>query len=292
MGDEPIQNPTPSELKEVPSFQIPQEFFERRGRILSVINQKGGCGKTTTAINVSAALSREGFQVLVIDLDAQANATIGFGIQLDPQEKNIYHLFKERSLQAADLIRPTYLERLHLIPSSRSVAALAAELLTVSNWQYLLRGHLRTLQTLYHYILIDCPPALNALTVNALTASEDMVIPLQTHFFSLEGMKELFVTVQGVRQYLNPLLKNGMILPTLYDRRTKISKEMLLAIREYFTEQVLETVIGINVRLIESVMQGKSVLTYDPTSSGARDYHSLARELIRRELSTLTPAPR
>jgi len=258
-------------------FVVPVELFEQRGRTFSIINQKGGCGKTTTAINLGAGLAKEGFQVLLIDLDPQAHATLGLGLRL-------YHLFKEPSTPPVDVIRRTSAENLHLVPSGRAVTSLAVEVLEFLNWEYVLRSYLRLLKPSYHYILIDCPPALNALTINALTASDDMIIPIQTHYFSLEGMKELFLTVSWVREKLNPLLKNGRILPTLFDRRTKISHEMLQAIRDYFKDQVLETIININVRLIESVMQGLSVLSYDPYSRGARDYRALARELIQSEV--------
>ena len=270
------------------TFQIPEELFQKRGRTLSIINQKGGCGKTTTAINLAASLAEIGFQVLLIDLDSQANATLGLGLRLEPTEKTTYHLFKENWLVASDLIRPTYIENLHVFPASRAVSALAAELLSIQNWEYLLRSYLRPIKPLYHYILIDCPPALNALSVNALTASDDLIIPLQTHYFSLEGMKELFVTVQTVREHLNPLLKNGMILPTLFDKRTRINREMIQSIRDYFKEQVLETPIRVNVKLIESVMQGQAVTTYDPLSKGAEDYRALARELVRKEAVLLS----
>lgn len=271
-------------------FEVPSSLYDRRGRVLSIINQKGGCGKTTTAINLGAGLALEKFQVLLIDLDPQANATMGLGLHLVPEEKTAYDLFANSEISPSDLIRPSTLENLHIIPSSWLISSLITELPKIKNWEYLLRGFLRPLKQLYHYILIDCPPALNALTVNALTASDDMIIPLQTHYYALEGMKELFLTAHAIREKLNPHLKSGKILPTLFDRRTKISREMLGAIRNYFNDQVFETVIGVNVRLIESVMIGQPVLTYDPVSKGAMDYRAVSRELILQEAAVAQPA--
>ena len=264
-------------------FMVPSQLFEDRGRILSIINQKGGCGKTTTAINLGASLAREGFEVLLIDLDPQANATLGLGIRLEPTAKTAYELFKEPNLPSAELIHATSMDHLRLIAGSRHLASLAVELMKAPNWEYSLRSYVRSFRQDYHFILIDCPPALNALTVNALTASSDMIIPLQTHYFSLEGLKELFLTVQSVRQTLNPHLAGGRILPTLFDKRTRVNREMLESLRDYFKEQVFETVIGVSIRLVESVMHGMPVLMYDPGSAGARDYRYLCWELLEKE---------
>jgi len=282
------KTPQPKKSKDHPAFaiepfEVPPALYELSGRIFSILNQKGGCGKTTTAINLGAALALEKFRVLLIDLDPQANATMGLGLHLTPEEKTAYDLFAYSSTAPSDLIRPTSLENLHIIPSSWQISSLVTELPKSNNWEYLLRGFLRSLKPLYHYILIDCPPALNALTVNALTASEDILIPLQTHYYALEGMKELFLTAHSIREKLNPLLKNGKILPTLFDRRTKISHEMLAAIRNYFSDQVFDTVIDTNVRLIEAVVLGQPIFTYAPESRGAIEYRALAHELICQE---------
>ena len=284
-GSPPDAFPQPVEK---PGFVIPSELFARRGRTFSIINQKGGCGKTTTVINLGASLAKEGLDVLLIDLDPQANATVGLGLRLESESKTAYDLFKNPNVSPFNLIHPTSLDHLHIVPSSRLLASLAVELLKSSNWEYLLRSYLRSVKQSYHYLFIDCPPALNALTVNALTASEEMIIPIQTHYFSLEGMKELFLTVQSVRERLNPLLGNGMILATLFDKRPKITQAMLCSIRDYFKERVFETVIGVNVRLVESVMHGQPALVYDPRSRGAREYQALARELIRKETALLS----
>ena len=284
------QNSVPAGSEAQP-FAIPSELFEPRGRTFSVINQKGGCGKSTTAINLGAQLAQEGFQVLLVDLDPQANATLGLGIHLESEEKSIYDIFKIPNIFPAEAIRPTPVENLQIIASSRELSSSAVELLKNSNWEYTLRSFLRPLKNNYHFILIDCPPALNALTVNALTASDDMIIPLQAHYFSLEGMKELFLTVHSVREKLNPLLAGGRILPTLFDSRPNVSRELLKSIRNYFNELVFETVIRINVKLIEATMHGQPVILYDPASRGAQDYAAMCREFLQKEAALLQPQP-
>ena len=269
-------------------FVVSPHLFQRKGRVFSVINQKGGCGKTTTAINLSAALAGEGFEVLLIDIDAQANSTLGYGVRLGPDEKTVYDVFRESifvdtNRSPFDLIRKTATPRVSLLPSSKFLASLANEILSSKDWEYILRQYLATVKESYHYVVIDCPPALNALTVNALTASDEMIIPLQTHYFSLEGMKELFLTVRSVQEKLNPLLKSGLILPTLYDKRARVNRDMLESIRNFFKDKVLESFIRINVKLVESVMHGEPVMTYDPSSRGAEDYRKLAREVIQKD---------
>ena len=265
------------------NFVVPQELFETKGRVLSVINQKGGCGKTTTTINLGAFLAQEGFEVLLIYLDAQANTTLGLGICLEEGEKSVYDLLKQPDLPASDVIRTTSTSHLSVLPASRLLSSLAVEILSTPNWEYMLRGIIKSFRESYHYILIDCPPSLNALTVNALTASEEMIIPLQTHYFSLEGMKELMLTVRSVQEGLNPFLKNGRILPTLFDKRPRITREILQSIRYYFKDQVFDCVIHNSIRLVESIVHGQPVSSYDPSSRGARDYQALAREVIAKD---------
>ena len=269
-------------------FNAPSAFFEKKGRVISVINQKGGCGKTTTSINLAAGLALEGFKVLLIDIDAQANSTLGYGLRLEATEKSVYHVFRESIYADPEatpfsLIRKTALVNVFVLPSSRFLTTLAAELIESKDWEYLLRNYLAQVKSAFHYVIIDCPPALNAITVNALTASDEMLIPLQTHYFSLEGMKELFISVRSVQEKLNPLLKNGLILPTLFDKRARVNREMLQSIREYFKDKVLDTVIHMNAKLMEASMHGEPTLTYDPSSRGAKDYRALAREIISRD---------
>ena len=271
-----------------PPFVVSPSLFQRKGRVFSVINQKGGCGKTTTAINLAAGLASEGFEVLLIDIDAQANATLGYGVRLAPEEKTVYHVFRgpifmDPSREPFSLIRKTAVPRVSLLPSSKFLAPLASEILSLKDWEYILRQYLGNVKDAFHYLVIDCPPALNALTVNALTASDEMIIPLQTHYFSLEGMKDLFLTIRAIQEKLNPLLKSGLILPTLFDKRARINRDMLDSIRNYFKEKVLESIIHMNVKLVESAMHGEPAMIYDPSSRGAEDYQKLAREVIRKD---------
>lgn len=278
------ENPQTEKKEDQWIFPVTSEriAFQQKGQTLSVINQKGGCGKTTTAINFAAGLVKLGFEVLLIDLDPQANASSGLGVRLEAQEKTVYDLFKNSNLPAAEAVYAAGVEHLWVIPGSSSLSSLAVEIMNLPNWEYTLRSFLKSLKGAYDFILIDCPPALNALTVNALTASDDLIIPIQTHYFSLQGMKELFSTLQNVRQKLNPLLKEGRILATLYDRRTRINREMLDSIREYFNERVFDTVIRCNIRLVEAVLHGQPIMMYDPKSIGARDYESMAEEFVKK----------
>lgn len=274
---------------EVP-FTFSEELFQKKGRVFSVMNQKGGCGKTTTAINLAAGLAQEGFEVLLIDLDAQANATLGYGVRPAAEDWTMYHIFRnDGSRDVRSVIRKTEVERVSVAPSSKHLSQIAGELLEMKDWEYLLRQFLDTVKEDYHYVVIDCPPSLNALTVNALSASDQIVIPLQTHYFSLEGMKELFLTVRSVQEKLNPLLRNGLILPTLFDKRARINRDMLESIRNYFKDKVLDSVIHTNVKLVESVMHGQPAMTYDPLSRGARDYRALSRELISKDEAFFGP---
>ena len=272
------------------AFEIPEELFQTRGRVFSVMNQKGGCGKTTTAVNLSAALARLGFRALVIDLDPQMNASLGLGIRAEEGGKTVYDLFKNPNLSAFDLVQNTSVENFYIIPSSRQLASLAVEIMGQPGWESQFKTLLRALKQFYHYIFIDCPPSLNALTVNSLAASDDLIIPFQTHYFAMEGMKELWITVDAVREKLNPALKPGNILATLFDKRPKLTREILESIRGYFKERVFETVIRNNVKLMEASMHGYPVLVYDPSSNGAKDYGALAQELVRREIAHLFPS--
>lgn len=278
------QENSPSETPQQNNpFKISPELFQTRGRIFSVMNQKGGCGKTTTTVNLSAALAKLGFQVLAIDLDPQMNASLGLGIRPEEGAKTIYDLFKNPNLSPFDAVQSTSVENFHIIAGSRGLSSLAVEIMDQPGWESQFKNFARSLKQFYHFIFIDCPPALNALTVNSLAASDDIVIPFQTHYFAMEGMKELFITVDSVREKYNPGLRGGNILPTMFDKRPKLTREILESIRGYFKERVFDTVIRNNVKLMESSMHGYPVLVYDPASNGAKDYQALAEELLRRE---------
>ncbi len=249
---------------------------------ISIINQKGGCGKTTTTINLASYLVEMGYSVLLVDSDPQAHLTLGLGLQGDSFDLTIYHLLLRSDLSATRVIQPTYHRNLKLIPSNGLLAAAQVELLNLQSRDSLLKNKLGEVKRFFHFILIDCPPTLNLLTLNALTASMSVIIPIQTQYYSLDGMRELFKTLELVRQNSNPDLEILGILPTLFDGRTKLNRAMLHAIREYFQGQVFETVIHLSSALAECPMMGQSIATYAPGSPGARDYRCFTEEVITR----------
>ncbi len=276
-------------MSDIIPFEIPEDLFQTRGRVFSIMNQKGGCGKTTTAVNLSASLAKLGFRVLVIDLDPQMNASLGLGFRAEEGRKTVYDLFKNSNLSAFEVVQNTPVENFYILPSSRLLASLAVEMMGQPGWELQFKNLIRALKQFYHYILIDCPPSLNALTVSSLAASDDLIIPFQTHYYAMEGIKELWITVDSVREKLNPALKSGNILATLFDKRPKLTREILDSIRGYFKERVFETVIRNNVKLMEASMHGYPVIVYDPSSNGAKDYQALAEELVRREIVQFAP---
>ncbi len=249
---------------------------------ISVINQKGGCGKTTTAINLSAYLAEMGFSVLLVDLDPQAHVTLGLGLQGDALEWTIYHLLMRRDLAVTRVLQTTHHRNLKLLPANGLLAAAQVELLHQPNRDQVLKNRLEELKNLFHFIFIDSPPTLNLLTLNALTAADRLIIPVQTQYYSLDGMRELFKTIELVRENSNPNLEILGILPTLYDGRTKMNRAMLKALQEYFHDRIFETIIHLNSALAECAMVGQPVNRYAPASRGAEDYRRLAEEVIYR----------
>ncbi len=251
---------------------------------IAVLNQKGGCGKTTTVLSLSACLAEMGYSVLAIDMDPQAHLTLGLGIQGDALELTAYHLLLRPELPVTKVIQPTSHRNLKLLPSNGLLAAAQVELIPLPNRDRLLRERLEDVSRLFHLILIDCPPTLNLLTLNALTTATQLIIPIQTQYYSLDGMRELFRTVELVRQGSNPQLSVLGILPTLFDGRTKLNRAMLQAIRAYFRDQVFETTIHFNAALAECPILGQPITRYAPGSRGADDYRRLAHEVLVRAI--------
>jgi chromosome partitioning protein len=245
-------------------------------KIVAVVNQKGGVGKTTTAINLGAALGAFEQRVLLVDCDPQGNATRGLAVDASPPL--LYECLHGES-PLADAIRPTGFPGLDIVPSNRDLVGIEVELVGQAGWEYRLRDLLRTI-THFDLVLLDCPPSLGHLTICSLTAADEVLIPLQCEYFALEGMGELLATLRRVRQRLNPTLEIAGIVLTMFDERTRLSKDVVSEVRRHFADRVYRTVVPRNIRLAEAPSHGIPVLQYDIKSRGAQAYLALARELL------------
>ncbi len=247
-----------------------------------MVNQKGGCGKTTTAINTAAALAELQKRVLLIDLDPQAHATIGLGHDPNDFERTIYDVLTQPGLPLSDVVVPTGLHTLGLVPCNVLLASAELELAGTPGKELLLGRGLQAVREAYDLCVIDCPPSLGILTLNALVGSTDVLVPVQVHYYALEGLKRLLETVRIIRQRFHPYsVENISLLLTFVEERTTFSRQIQQQMREIFGELVLDTVIHRNVRLAESPSAGIPVLKYAPQSKGATDYRALAAELLR-----------
>lgn len=251
------------------------------GKIISLANQKGGVGKTTTAINLSAALAMQGKRVLLVDADPQANASSGLGIEIRELESTIYECLVN-GIDPHQAIVETSIENLSVIPSHIDLVGAEIEMLNIENRENLMKGILGKLRSEYDYILIDCSPSLGLITVNALTASDSVIIPVQCEFFALEGIAKLLNTIKIIKSGLNPALKIEGFLLTMYDNRLRLSNQVYEEVKRHFGDLVFNTVIARNVRLSEAPSHGVSVLEYDPQSRGAQNYTNLAKEVMKR----------
>ena len=251
-------------------------------KIISLANQKGGVGKTTTSINLAAALAKQGQRVLLIDADPQANSSSGLGVEIRELDNTIYECLVN-DVDPHTAIEETNTPNLHLIPSHIDLVGAEIEMLNIDQREQLLKKVLEQVRHEYDYILIDCSPSLGLITINALTASDSVIIPVQCEFFALEGIAKLLNTVKIIKSKLNPGLQIEGFLLTMFDNRLRLSNQVYDEVKRHFGDLVFNTVISRNVRLSEAPSHGVSVLDYDPSSKGAKNYTALAKELIKRQ---------
>lgn len=253
------------------------------GRVIAISNQKGGVGKTTTAINLSACLAEKGKKILVIDIDPQGNTTSGLGIDKSKLDTTVYDIMINYAT-IWEAMTPSVVDKLTVIPSSRDLAGAEIELIGVDNREYILKKEVDKIRDKYDFILIDCPPSLNTLTVNAMTTADTVLVPIQCEYYALEGLSELIYTIDLVKDRLNPILEIEGVVFTMYDARTCLSLQVVENVKENLKQNVYKTIIPRNVRLAEAPSHGLPINLYEPKSAGADGYRSLADEVIEKEL--------
>ncbi|NSK20839.1 ParA family protein [Dorea formicigenerans] len=252
------------------------------GRIIAVANQKGGVGKTTTSINLAACLAEKGKRVLAVDMDPQGNLTSGLGVDKDSVEKSIYELIIGE-VDIKEVINKEVLENLDIIPTSIDLSAAEIELIGVDDKEYILRNAIDQVKDQYDFVIIDCPPSLSMLTINAMTTADSVIVPIQCEYYALEGLSQLIHTVELVKDRLNSKLEIEGVVFTMYDARTNLSLQVVENVKDNLQQNIYKTIIPRNIRLAEAPSYGLPINKYDPKSTGAESYMRLADEVIERE---------
>jgi chromosome partitioning protein len=250
------------------------------GRVISISNQKGGVGKTTTAVNIAAFIAEKGYRVLLIDIDPQANAGYGLSIHVEEMDKTVYEVLIGE-IPIEDAIYQTPLDNLFIVPSNIHLAGAQVDLLEIEEKEFILRRVIRDIKEEYDYILIDCPPSLGILTLNSLVAADSVMIPLQCEYYSLEGLSQLLKIIAMVQERLNRNLKLEGVVLTMYDSRTNLSQQVVSDVREHFKDKVFETIVPRNVKLSEAPSFGKPIGLYDRNCAGSISYEKLSEEVLR-----------
>lgn len=252
------------------------------GRIIAIANQKGGVGKTTTAINLSACLAEKGKKVLAIDMDPQGNMTSGLGVDKDSVEKTVYDLIIGEA-QIEEIICKEVLENLDVLPTNIDLSAAEIELIGIENKEYIIKNEVEKLKENYDFIIIDCPPSLSMLTINAMTTADSVLVPIQCEYYALEGLSQLIHTIELVKERLNSNLEIEGVVFTMYDARTNLSLQVVENVKDNLNQNIYKTIIPRNIRLAEAPSYGMPINQYDPKSSGAESYRLLADEVIEKE---------